>query len=321
MTLFSFSPPSLGLHVGHRFLAMAHVDRSRGRVRLRSHRVVPLREGIIIPSAVEPNITDLPEVTKAIQQMVAGLGQIRHRVASVSLPDPTVRSTVLRLDQLPPDAQERERVIRWMIDKNSTVPVQDARIAFQPLRSASGHRLLVSAVHVPVLKQYEEAVSRSDLTPGIVDAASFHTFNLYREVIAQSSRDGGDFATLNVREEYYTIMIFADGEPDFIRVKAIHDVTPSEDPARDPLTFRILEDLAGSLTYYDERADGRRIPRLFLFGDAAGGILAKRIEEDLHLDVVPLDPGRLTNLDGLGKVRVEDLPAVIPALAAAVGRP
>ena len=60
--------------------------------------------------------------------------------------------------------------------------------------------------------------------------------------------------------------------------------------------------------------------RLFLFGDAPGGMLAGRAESELHLDVVPLDPGRLEEINGIETVRVEDLSAVIPAIAAAVGR-
>jgi Tfp pilus assembly PilM family ATPase len=83
---------------------------------------------------------------------------------------------------------------------------------------------------------------------------------------------------------------------------------------------KISEEIETSIRFYSREGDADSLSNLFLFGEAQMAELVSSLESRFHLKVQFLDPQTLVAIDGFSSVKQEEIPLLIPALAAALGR-
>src|SRR5207302_8877276 len=207
-------PPRYSLELGPRQAAWAARSTDwRGPPPGRS-TVVGLPAGLLKPSPVEPNISDVDALKSRLRALIgipAGRQAPGWQIALV-LSDLCVRTVLLNVDTLPSRSSERDALIRWRLEKEATFPVASARIVSQVV---GPHTMLVVMIGESVLRQYETVCGDLGLVPVSVTATSFLLPNVARASFPVEEPSGW----LSVLDEGFTFMIHQAGRPVFVRTK------------------------------------------------------------------------------------------------------
>jgi Tfp pilus assembly PilM family ATPase len=276
-----------------------------------------LPPGLVQPSPVHLNISDPDEFQSHLQALVEPYKGLK--TISLSLPDPAVRAARLSAPPQPVKGGDLEHLVRWHMEKIFLAPLGNARVSHQPIPSPH-QGVLAVAIQQEILQQYEEAIRRLGIEPVLVNISSFQLFNFYHDLLLQLAGPSGHFMVLNLFDYNFTFMIFIDGALDFIRIKGLtppSDSNPLHDSDDHSLSDLIMHELNASLSFYSQTHDPSIVTHLFVFGRKMSGFI-KKAHDQYHLEVEPLEPERLPYLEGLTKVRPEEIPWMTPAIASAV---
>jgi Tfp pilus assembly protein PilN len=267
--MLGIGPPRFGLKLGPRQAAWAVRSTDwRGRSRVRS-TVVDLPAGLLRPSPVEPNISDVHALQSRLRALI-GVPDGRQAPGwpiALVLPDLCVRTVLLNVDTLPSRSSERDALIRWRLEKEATFPVASARLVSQVV---APHTMLVVMIGEAVLRQYETVCDELGLVPATVRATSF----LLHDVAGVSSPVEEPAGWLSVLDEGFSFMVHQAGRPVFVRTK-------TQSP-------QLLDDLAASLAFYEETHPGTPLRRLHVLSEEPDAMTA--IAKELDLDMVHVGP-------------------------------
>jgi hypothetical protein len=318
-------PLRAGLYIGTQHLSLVVLERHREVCRLREAQVVDLPSGLIQPSPAALNITDAAEFRSILKKMLQPLKGVRN--LSLGLPDPSVRAALISVDHHPVKGSELDDLIRWQMEKIFLSPLSNARIIHRPIPSARKVILGIS-IQQEILQQYEDPIRSLGIQPAWISISSFQLFNLYHDLLLQLAGAPGRFLVLNPFDCSFTLMVFKEGILDFLRIKGL---TPS--PSRtsampeaglgfegwddESLSEMFFHELNTSINFYGQSEDPTLLSHLFVFGRKMSEFL-KKAHDLYHIEVEPLEPERLNFIEGLSKVRPEQVPLVTPAIAAAV---
>jgi len=294
--MLGFGPPRYSLKLGPRQAAWAvRSTHWRGRPRVQSF-VVDLPSGLLRPSPVEPNISDVDALKSRLRALI-GIPDGRQAPGwpiALVLSDLCVRTVLLNVDTLPSRSSERDALIRWRLEKEATFPVASARVVSQVIGPRT---VLVVMIGESVLRQYETACDEVGLVPVSVTTTSF----LLPNVARASSPVEEPAGWLSVLDEGFTFMIHQAGRPVFVRTK-------TQSP-------QILDDLVASLAFYEETYPGNALRRLYVLTEDREPDALTAISKELDLDVVPVGP---TLAQQAWRVPIDEAtpPGALPAIAA-----
>jgi Tfp pilus assembly protein PilN len=298
--MLGFGPPRYSLKLGPRQAAWAVRSTDwRGRPRVGSI-VVDLPSGLLRPSPVEPNISDIDALQSRLRALI-GIPDGRQAPGwpiALVLSDLCVRTVLLNVDTLPSRSSERDALIRWRLEKEATFPVASARIVSQII---GPHTMLVVMIGESVLRQYETVCGELGLIPVSVTATSFLLPNVARASFPVEEPAGW----LSVLDEGFTFMIHQAGRPVFMRTK-------TQSP-------QVLDDLVASMAFYEETHPGTPVRRLYVLSEEQEPDAMMAISKELELDVVPVGP---TLAEQAWRVPLDEAtpPGALPAIAALVPR-
>ena len=294
--MLGFGPPRYSLKLGPRQAAWAVRSTDwRGQPHLRS-AVVDLPSGLLRPSPVEPNISDVDALKSRLHALIGlPVGREAHGWPIVLvLPDLCVRTVLLNVETLPSRASERDALIRWRLDKEASFPVASARVVSQVV---GPHCVLVAMIGESVLRQYEMVCDDLGLVPVSVKATSF----LLHDVVRASSPVEEPTGWLSVLDEGFTFMVHQAGRPVFVRTKT--------------QSLQIQDDLVTSLAFYEETHPGTALRRLYVLSEERESEALMAVSKELDLDVVPVGP-TLVQQAWRGPLDKATPPGVLPAVAA-----
>lgn len=160
-----------------------------------------IRPGLLVPSAVAPNIHSVREVARLASEMVDELGG-RGATASVLLPDLSVVSAVF-----PSSQGAAERDLGSKLASRFGVPALEARSDFW--RGGKGE-VLGAAVREAVVRQYEQVVEAAECRLGWVDGASLVRVPSWAE--ASASDPGTTLLRAQLYTSHYVLALFREGE-------------------------------------------------------------------------------------------------------------
>ncbi len=294
--MLGFGPPRYSLKLGPRQAAWAVRSTDwRGRPRVQSI-VVDLPSGLLRPSPVEPNISDVDALKSRLPALI-GIPDGRQAPGwpiALVLSDLCVRTVLLNVDTLPSRSSERDALIRWRLEKEATFPVASARIVSQIIGPGT---VLVVMIGESVLRQYETVCDEVGLVPVSVTATSF----LLPNVARASSPIEDPAGWLSVLDEGFTLMIHQAGRPVFVRTK-------TQSP-------QILDDLVASLAFFEETHPGTPLRRLYVLSEEREPDALTAISKELELDVVPVGP-TLAQQAWRGPLDEDTPTGALPAIAA-----
>jgi type IV pilus assembly protein PilM len=169
-------PPLLVFEISEQ--AIAGVRRNPKTFDVEAASVRDLAPGVIEPAAGKPNVLRPEEFEAAVQDVLGAIRLPRRPDAALILPDASSRLTVLDFDELPGDATERLRLIRWRLKKTVPFDIETARISYQVSPSLKGVSAMVAVTPADVVRQYEMPFERAGLWPGFVSLSTAASLNL-----------------------------------------------------------------------------------------------------------------------------------------------
>lgn len=299
MTLFPLTRPRLGLSIGAHTLSLVEITRDWRRAwqgsGIRSCRVRELPDGLVRPSASDPNVSDVGALVEQVRALLGKRGRPWElRPVALSLPDLCARVALFEFETWPQKPAEGEALLKWRFQKELNVPA-DARLAYRLFPSGAGSRpngvaasfrVLAGAVSAKVLEQYEQVCVEAGLLPLNVNLSSLALFDLCRPAMLRSTDGKGPLVPpevffLSVMDGGYAFIALRDGFPVFLRTK----------PNRDGMTS---DEVVSTIQFYDDSQTVAATstdtqPRLFYVVGHEGVPLDVAHSSALRLAAIPLD--------------------------------
>jgi hypothetical protein len=261
MLKFFMKRPKLGIEVSSSTVRLAAVAGGDGAV-LRTESIeVP--SGLIRDDYGAPSVLDPAAFTSLLKERLSAFPFITPgQPVALSLSDGLFRVQILEFDALPRKRADRERLVRWRLEKTAAVDTADSVLRFQVIkRQEKGHTLLACLAKRPVITQYEQIMVDLGLEPWTVGQSAFHAANWYAPAI------GGEAMTAlaYVGADSLSVMVFESGRPAFYRYKEMKK-------APGDLRSRLTREIDDSLHFYShmDRSLARvsEVQKLFLAGDS-----------------------------------------------------
>ena len=298
--------PSAALLIGPGLVSAVAFTRRGGVPVVTAHASEPLRPGALTPALTGQNIADRAGVHGVVSNVLGQLGG-RHRRIALVLPDAVAKVSLVRLNAVPPHAQDREQLIRWHVRKSAPFPIEEAQVACSAGATLAdgGREFVVAIARRAVVREYESVCEEAGAHAGLVDLA---TLSLVNAVLASARTVQGDWLVVHVSPGSGSIAILRGGDLIFFRTR----VEGSDDTLPDLVHQTAM--------YYEDRLEGQGFARVLIAGgDGAmsGGFEEVRRQVDARLGVrtETVDPRRLVRFsDG-----VDAGPAVLNTMAPLLG--
>lgn len=335
----------VGLDIGSQSIHVAQVTVSRGSSSVVNFGGVELPHGAVR----EGEILDVDAVSAAIKQLMASTG-IKEKKVWVGVANQRV--VVRQIDVPYVEEAELRSSLRFQVQEYIPIPVEDAELDFHVLEEIAGEggsrmlRLLLVAAHKDMVASHIEAAIEAGLKPTGVD---LNSFALLRSLAGDRALSEGGEVLIDVGAGVTNIVVHDDGVPRFVRILVLggQDITdalasglgisPEDAEAAkiatgmigggDDATDRIIQERAdqfidevrGSLDYYQAQSGSARITRVVLAG--GGSKLAGLVDRLGDVLRLPVEMGRpFAALEVKGTVFDEqELAEFEPLLATSVG--
>jgi hypothetical protein len=187
----------------------------------------PLPDGVLRPSATEPNILDREIVEKELQAL---LQHTSERTVAICLSDQACHLAVFPFETVPPRERDREPILRWRFQHEEHVTVGNARIlhrvfpvkgvmaTMQPGEKPAGQvtaYVLAMAIKQTILDQYEQVCREAGVLPIAISCAALWLFDFYRPAITQPD----ELFFVHQASGSMTFIAIRQGLPVFCRMK------------------------------------------------------------------------------------------------------
>lgn len=262
-----------------------------------------LPDGVVSESYAAPNISDISRLNDLLQECLS-LFPSGIRRAALSLPDSIFRVQTLDFDELPGKTADRERLIRWRLEKGAAFDIADTVLRYQVLgRQDKGFTVLSCVAKQAVIAQYEALLIGLGLEPWVVGPSSFHAQNFYSSYLVKKSAVS---ALAHLSEGSFATIIRETSGARFYRYKEVKRGSGAD------VRARLMREIDDSLHFYShmDRSQQSEVRDLYLTGDSAvTAELAAGLRTVTSLNVEVLSPGLV----------IAAAATIEPGLAAALG--
>jgi hypothetical protein len=235
--------PLVAVEVRPRAVAAVRLARGATGLSLAAAAAVDLQPGVIEPSLSKPNVLDPDALRTALRAVLERAGALSPGSASLVLPDPAVRLTLVSaegLKGLRGRRSEVEETVRFRLHKAlpADFDVRTARLAW---RAVSPEELLVAVASDDVVRSYEESLAGLGLHAGLVEPAG-----LALATLGEAADEGAEQLLVNWDHGYVSFQVFRGGRPILLRT------LPREDGKE-----AVARHAAQTLRFHREQLGGR----------------------------------------------------------------
>jgi Tfp pilus assembly PilM family ATPase len=245
-----------------------------------------METGMVTEVFASQNIRDSEGLASIVRSGLKDLTSLSLRRAGLSLPDGIFRVQTLEFDDLPSHRRDRDRLVRWRLEKGAAFDVSNTALRYQIVpRRDKGCSVLACFAKQEVISQYEDLLTGLGLEPWAVAPSSFNVLNFYGPYLEGKNIPG--LALAWVTEGSYTTIIMEQGGPRFYRYKEIKAGTPAD------VTVRLIRELDDSLHFYlhMDRQQQSEIGHLYLAGEpSVVASLSEGLKSETTLEVETLTP-------------------------------
>lgn len=268
-------------------------------------RMADLPAGLVSETYASPNVDDVEKLASLIK---AGLNGTRPRgtlrAAGLSLPDGIFRVQTIEFDSLPKKAADRERLIRWRLEKSAAFDLSDTLLRHQVLPRQDGTAtMLVCVAKKSVIGQYESVLIQAGLEPWSIGPSSLFTLNFYAPVLSQKF---SCYALAHVTDDSFATVVAEKGGVRFYRFKDMKRGGAEE------RRMRLVREIEDSVHFFSHmgRSQQSELAHVYLSGELPGlEEVARELQNGTSLAVDVLTPGAVfPSFSGTG-----------PEMAAALG--
>ncbi|HEX9766990.1 MAG TPA: type IV pilus assembly protein PilM [Nitriliruptorales bacterium] len=336
---------AIGLDIGTSGVQVSQISVKGGEPTLVNFGGASLPQGAVR----EGEILDVEAVSAAIKTLLRD-AKIKEKRAILGVANQRV---VVRQIELPfMEEQELRDSLRFQVQEYIPIPVEDAELDFHILEDftegeARMVRLLLVAAHKDMVASHVAAASQAGLRPTAID---LNSFAVLRALTTEGALAEGAEVLVDVGAGVTNIMVHENGVPKFVRILVLGgaDITQaiasgtgvsledaeqtkqqlglqgagSTEPAAGIIEERaqaFIDEVRGSLDYYQAQTGSARVARVLLSGGGARlSGLPERLASSLRLPVEVGRPLDRIPVKGTSYSR-EQLADVEPILTTSIG--
>jgi len=248
------SPVARGVfEISPRYISGIHFASKEKRVL--ASVISPLPEGAVLPSFDKKNIQDPALLENVFKTVIKKLGLSDGPVACL-IPEPCAKILILPDSGERIPERERDKIIRWRVNKQLPLLPDDTRFSHQTLTSSQSSRIAVAAGRASVIGEYEGLMKRSGLKPGRVSIPSLSLLNFF------SARKDEDYIVINIEDGFVSLMAVTDSSLSLYRQKSFTgDVRASS--AADQRAAGVVNEVENTIHFIEDR-EKRKIRSLWL---------------------------------------------------------
>ncbi len=253
--------PSLGIEITGSEMRLAGLSAAGGDVSVPFSVTASLAAGMVSTSFGSPNILDVNGLMAVLRESLSRAGRTFRR-AALSLPDSVFRVQTLDFDELPTRPSERDRLIRWRLDKAAAYDLSNTTLRFQVLkRGENGFTVLACVAKKAVIEQYEQALMDAGLEPWRVGPSSFHILSFYLPFLSKKT---SVLALVHLTEDSFALIVKERGGTRFYRFKEV------KRGSTDDIKARFEREIEDSLHFYShmDRTQTSELKHLYLSGES-----------------------------------------------------
>jgi Tfp pilus assembly PilM family ATPase len=293
-----FSFPSrksgLGIEITASSIRLVAVSRRGANVALLFSKKAEIPSEIVSETYASPNILDVDRFGTVLKECLAEIPQGIKR-AALSLPDGVFRVQTFEFEELPGKAADRERLIRWRLEKTAAFDSTETVLRYQVLGHQQGYLVMVCVAKQAVIAQYEAVLAAQGLEPWSVGLSSFHILNFFSPRIIRSS----DVSALaHITGESFATIVVEQGGARFYRYKEIKGTGTEE------IKMKFMREIEDSLHFYThmDRTQQSEVKGLFLSGEEQlSADLAQGFKSVTSREVEVLSPAAMiSSANGVG---------------------
>jgi Tfp pilus assembly PilM family ATPase len=232
------------------------------------------------------NIKDHEGLASLLRSSLKDSTTLPIRRAGLSLPDGIFRVQTLEFDELPANNSDRDRLVRWRLEKGAAFDTANTLLRYQVLPGQDrGCSVLACVAKQEVISQYEDLLAGLSFEPWAVVPSSFNALNFYAPYFAAKNIPG--YALAWVAEGSYTTIIVERGGPRFYRYKEIKAGAPED------VIGRLIRELDDSIHFYlhMDRQQQAEVANLYLSGEPAlVASLSESLKNETTLKIETLVP-------------------------------
>jgi len=310
--------PHVALELDQDEITLVRLKRKRGQPPVLDGHYERKFGGATVPSTIyDPVSISIRELGRTLGELFEEAGVRAGRVSLV-LPDNLAKISLLSLPERPSSRKQLDEVVRFKMRRAVPFRLSEAALAYQILPGEHKETLvLVAATRRSMVEQYEKALEMAGARPGLVDLCTPNLLNLCRAQIESSAGRGGDVAVLNCAPNYFSLAIVRQSRLIFLRCKTYS----MAGDGRAELNGLLSREVAGSISYYEEKLQGKKIGTLLVrSGRTSFEEVAEKLG-DLDVDnVESLDPAAGIRLEDGGRLDPSVAGRIAAVLGAAMGR-
>lgn len=281
-----FTEIDLGIEITAKSLRLGSLNSKGGAISLSASKTVPLPAGMVNETFASQNIKDFEGLTSLLRSSLKEGATVPIRRAGLSLPDGIFRVQTLEFDELPANNRDRDRLVRWRLEKGAAFDTANTLLRYQILpRQDRGCSVLACVAKQEVISQYEDLLAAQSFEPWAVVPSSFNAMNFYAPYLAAKNIPG--YALAWVAEGSYTTIIMERGGPRFYRYREIKAGAPED------VTGRLVRELEDSIHFYlhMDRQQLSEVDHLYLSGEPALiASLSESLKNETTLKIETLVP-------------------------------
>jgi Tfp pilus assembly PilM family ATPase len=284
MLRFLARKPCIGIEITGSAVRVAVVSGRGANLVAPYTKCMDLPAGVVSEVYASPNILDFERVAAVLSECIAEAPSDVRR-AALSLPDSVFRVQTLEFDELPGKAEDRERLIRWRLEKGASFDIADTVLRYQVLgQQESGFTVLSCVAKHDVIAQYESLLLALGLEPWAVGPSTFYTQNFYTPYLAEKS----DVSALaHVTEDSFATIIRETSGTSFYRYKDVKRGGTGD------VLNRLIREIDDSLHFYThmDRSQLSEVRDLYLTGESRmSDELAAGLRKTTSLNIEVLAP-------------------------------
>lgn len=207
----------IGLEVRRQGLRAVSLKRKGHHRILCGGQTLQLSDGIVSPTAREPNILDPQVFVEGVKDVLLPIAGREERVA-LCLPDAAGHVFLLDIETPFKNRQQGVDIIRWQLKDKLPDNFRTVELDYQVLgeRESGSQRVLVSVIEKAIRDQYEELLTTAGFSVSLIDFQSLQIHNCYRSKVDL----GNDFIFVAVNQRQLSVLTVQNGILDFHRSKA-----------------------------------------------------------------------------------------------------
>jgi type IV pilus assembly protein PilM len=258
--------PAVACEISRQAVSLVRVDPKRSTV-IDRFAVIPLPQGLIVPSLTKSNIASVPDFVTAMKSAIAK-AEVKSMKMSLAIPDASAKSAIHIMDTLPSSENDRQQLLKWKLKKAVPFNVEEAHLSYWEKKASNGkHVVLTVCISREVLNQYEEVFQRMGIQLGYITLSSFAAFEflarLDPEVVQKS------VLLLRIGATDTSSLIMQEGRVSFFRhsEKNGDEETSFASTPPPPTHFQyqeIYDELYPCVIYYQDKLSSQPLAKIYV---------------------------------------------------------